>query len=109
MLDFVMKNDYSLGLEVIRDNIKNANVHQISIFTDKVIELKDKSFIDPLFERFAKEWNAHVYLRIAEALISYRDSTINKQILETRTINDNLNKNWGSELLDKLLKENNIK
>ena len=109
MLDLVIKNDYSLVLEIIRENIKSADVHQISIFTDKVIELKDKSFIDPLFERFTIEWNAHVYLRIAEALISYNDSAINKRILETRKINDNLNKDWGSEALNRLLKESNIK
>lgn len=108
MLDLVVKNDYDFGLEIIRKNIISANVHQISIFTDKVIELKDKSFIDPLFERFAKEDNPHVYLRITEALLSYQDDKISKRILETRKINANLNKDWGSESLHKLLKDNNV-
>jgi len=106
MLDLVIKNNYDFGIKIIRENIKSANVHQISIFTDKVIELKDKSFIDLLFERLENEDNPYVYLKIAEALLSYHDNAINERILETRKINDNLNKGWGSEALNKLLIEN---
>ena len=109
MLDIVIKNDYNLGIQIIRENIKSANVHRISIFTDKVIKLKDKSFIDLLFKRLEYEDNPHTYLKITEALISYHENAINKRILEIRKINDNLNKGWGSEELNKLLKENNIK
>ncbi len=108
MLDLILRNDYELGLRVIRNNIKNANVNQISIFTAKVVELKDKSFVNPLFKRLEKEENAHTYIEIVNALLSYYDNTINKRILETRKINDNLNKGWGSESLNKLLIENNI-
>jgi len=108
MLDLILKNDRELGLEIIRNNIKSANVSYISIYTAKIIELKDKSFITPLFERLAKEDNPHTYLSIIEALISYHNNTINEKILETRKINENLNKGWGSESLDKLLKGNNI-
>ena len=107
MLNFIKKNDYELGLEIIRENIKSTHVHQMPIFTDKVMELKDSSFVEPLFERLAKEWNAHVYLAIAEALLSYQDDAINKRILQTRKTNDNLNKGWGSEDLDELLNKIN--
>ena len=105
MLDLILKNDYELGLETIRENIKKVSSLLISIFTSKAIEFKDKSFIEPLFERFAEEWNPHSYLRIAEALLSYQDEAINKRMLETRKINENLNKDWGGEALDKLLNE----
>jgi len=107
MLNFILKNDYKFGLEIIIENIKKTNAHLISNFTDKVIELNDKSFIEFLFERFEKESHPYIYLAVAEALLSYQDEAINKKILETRKINDNLNKDWGSESLDKLLEKYN--
>ena len=108
MLDEIFKKDKKMGIEIICENIENANVHQFPIFTDKIVELKDSVFIEPLFDRFEKEWNAHVYLKIAQTLIAYQDDNINKRLLETRKINDNLTKDWGSEALDKILKENNL-
>ena len=105
MLNFILKNDYELGIEIIQESIKDADDTHI----DKVIELKDKSFIEPLFEWFAKEIYPYRYLKIAEALISYKDNTINKRILEIRKMNHNLNEGWGSEALNELLEENNIK
>ena len=109
MLDLILKNDYEFGFEMIREYIKKANGLLITNFIEKVIELKDKSFIEPLFERLAKEDNPHVYLKVTEALLSYQDDAINKRILETLKINDNLNKNWGGKKLDELLKKHNVK
>lgn len=108
MLDLIMKKDYELGLEVIRKNIKVASIHHIAIFTDKAIELKDKSFIEPLFDVFREEANVSIYLKIASALLSYHDDAVNERILETRLINDELNNGWGSEWLDKLLNEHHL-
>ena len=108
MLNFILKNDYELGLEIIRENIRKANAHLISDFTDKIIELKDKSFIELLFERFETESHPRIYLAIAKALISYQDDAINKRVLETRKINDNLNQGWGSKDFNILLKNNDI-
>jgi len=108
MLDEILKREKNMGIEIIRENIKSANVHQFPIFTDKVIELKDSAFIEPLFNRFEKEWNAHVYLKIAQALLAYHDENINKRIIKTRKKNKNLNKDWGRVSLDKILKDNNI-
>jgi hypothetical protein len=108
MLDLVLQKDNQLGFEVIRSNLKEANVHQFPIFAQKVSEIQDKSFIGPLFDRLSKESNAHVYLKIAETLLSYKDPAINKRILEVRKKNTDLTKDWGSKALDKLLKEHNI-
>jgi len=105
MLDLILKNDYELGLEIIIVSIINRNYVHI----DKIIEIKDKSFIEPLFERFAKEIYPHIYLKFAEALLSYQDDAINKRILETRKINKKLNEGWGSEELNKLLEKYNVK
>ena len=109
MLDLALKQDKEFGIEVIRKNINVANVHLFPIFADKATELKDKSFIEPLFVRLETEWNAHIYLKAAQALIAYQDSGINQRILATRKKNKNLNKDWGGDALDKLLKDNNIK
>jgi hypothetical protein len=54
------------------------------------------------------EDNAYVYLEIVEALIVFKDDSINKRILETRRQNINMNKDWGSNSLDEILKKNNI-
>lgn len=70
---------------------------------------KDKLFIEPLFGRLEEESNPHVYLKVAEALIKYGDTKINKRILEVRKKNKDLNKDWGGDEFDKLLKENHIK
>jgi len=109
MLDLAIKQDREFGLDIIRKNIKEANVHLFPIFADKAAELKDRSFIEPLFDRLETEWNAHIFLKVTEALIEYHDADINQRILATRKKNKNLNKDWGGEALDKLLMDNNIK
>jgi hypothetical protein len=86
MLDEILKRDKEMGVEIICENIKNTNVHRFPIFNDKVIKLKDSAFIAPLFERFESEWNAHVYLKIAQALLVYKDKNINQRILALPTI-----------------------
>jgi hypothetical protein len=63
MLDLVLQRDRQFGFEIIRSNIKEANVHQFPIFANKVAQIQDSSFIEPLFDRLSKEWNAHIYLK----------------------------------------------
>ncbi|MBD79622.1 MAG: hypothetical protein CL840_11950 [Crocinitomicaceae bacterium] len=111
MLDLTLTQDEAFALEIIRINIKQANVHLFLTFSTKAAELKDSSFIDPLFNRMETEWNAHVYLEVVKTLIAYDDSKINERIIATRKKNDELNKDWGGEALDKLLIDNgfNIK
>ncbi len=109
MLDLALKQEREFGLEIIRKNIKEMSVHVFPVFAEKAAELKDKSFIEPLFNRLETEWNAHVYLAVVETLIKFNDPEINKRILSSRKKNKNLNQDWGSDALDKLLKDNNIK
>lgn len=109
MLELTLKLDPEFGFDVIRTNIKKANVHLFPIFADKAAELKDNSFVEPLFKRLEKEWNAHIYLKAAAALIAYQDTDINQRILAAKKKNDNLNKDWGGSAFDKLLKGNKIK
>lgn len=109
MLDLAIQQDREFGFEIIRKNIKEMSVHLFPIFADKAADLKDNSFIEPLFQRLEVEWNAHVYLKAAETLIKYNDTKINQRILLTKKKNKNLSQDWGGEAFDKLLKENNIK
>lgn len=109
MLNLVLRNDKELACQIIEQQIQNSEVLSFPIYSSLAVKLKDQRFIKPLFTRLEKEWNAHVYLRIVEALILYNDETINKQILSTRKINPNLNNDWGSKNLDEILKKNNIK
>lgn len=108
MLKLVLEHDKGFGVKVIRENIENAYFTLFPIFADKAAEVKDKSFIPLLLSRFEDETNPIVYLKIVEALISYNDSVINKKILEIKNKNINLNKGWGGESLNKMLKKNNL-
>lgn len=109
MLNFILLNDKSLAYDIIKDKITNAYVNDFEMYCIKVIELKDASFTETLFKRLKTEDNAHVYLQIVETLISFKDQSINKRILETRKKNKNMNEDWGSDSLDEILKKNNIK
>ena len=77
-------------------------------FANKVIQMKDISFIEPLFIRLERESNPHIYLKITEALITYQSDDINQRIIKTRRNNKKLRKDWGGKALDELLEKNNI-
>ncbi|WP_026706616.1 hypothetical protein [Flavobacterium soli] len=109
MLNLIILNDKKLAHQIIESKILDANVHEFPIYTSVIRKNKDKSFVESLFKRFGKEWNAHVYLEIAKTLIEFEDKAINDRIIVTRKNNKKLNENWGGEALTKLLKEKNIK
>lgn len=109
MLGLVLKEDKAFAFEIICKNIKEAGVHIYPVFTNKVIDIQDISFVTPLFERLRREDNAHIYLKIVDALISYKDNKVNQQILALLKVNPALTKDWGGEELEKKLKENKIK
>jgi len=108
MLNFIVLNDKSFAYNLISDKIANESVTNFEIYCKKVFELKDSYFNETLFKRLKKEDNPHVYLQIVETLISFKDKSINKRILETRKGNKNMNLDWGSQSLDEILKKNNI-
>jgi len=107
LLNIIIANDEELSNKIIGQQIENANVHEFSLFTSKVN--KQEIFIEPLFKRLENARNANVYLNLIETLLSYKDDSINKRILEVRKRNMNLTENWGGKALDKLLEKNNIK
>ena len=108
MLNLVIINDKELANQIIDSKILNANVHEFPIYTSYIKKSKDKKFVESLFKRFEKEWNAHVYLEIAKTLIEFNDKTINDRIIETLKVNKKLTEDWGGKALTELLKENNI-
>jgi hypothetical protein len=108
MLDLVLKRDRWRGLEIIKDNIGEANVHKFSVFANKASVVQDKVFVEPLFKQLETANNPYVYLEAATALIAFQDGAVNKRIVATRKKNNNLNIGWGSQALDKMLKEKNI-
>lgn len=109
MLDLTLKQEREFGLEIIRKNIKEMSVHVFPVFAEKVSEIKDKCFIEPLFQRLETEDNPHVYLDVVESLIKYNDPLINKRIITTKKKNKALTEGWGAESFNTILKENNIK
>jgi hypothetical protein len=108
MLNLICQKDSVLGLEIIRTNLKQADVHVYPIFSRKAAEICSPSFLNPLFERLDREDNPWIYLETVKALIAYKNDGINKKILESRQKNRALRTGWGGRDLDSLLKENNI-
>lgn len=108
MLNLIFQKDSVLGLEIIRANLMQADVHVYPIFSRKAAEICSPSFLKPLFERLDKEDNPWIYLEAVKALIAYKNQGINKKILESRQKNMALRTGWGGKDLDSLLKENNI-
>lgn len=108
MLNFILINDKLLAYNLISDKIETASVNDFEMYCAKITELKDHFFIKVLFKRLKTEDNPHVYLQIIETLISFKDKSLNKKILETRKGNKNMNTDWGSKSLDEILKKNNI-
>lgn len=109
MLGLLMKKDRSLAYRIIIKNIRATDVLQFPVFANIAASLHDKIFVEPLFERLAKESNPHVYLKITQVLIAYNDSKINKRIADARKINKEMQKDWGGQAFDKLLADNGIK
>ena len=107
MLNVIMANDKELSNKIITEQIENANVHNLPLYTSKVN--KQKIFVEPLFKRLENASNPHIYLNLIETLISYNDNEITRKILKVREINSDLTKGWGGKRLNKLLSENNIK
>lgn len=108
MLDMVLREERETGISIIRNNLRNIDVGLFAVFAFKAAEIRDVSFVEPLFERLEKEWNAHLYLRATETLLTYDDKAINQRIAEAKNKNANLKKDWGSVEFAKLLKQNNI-
>ncbi|GAK91820.1 hypothetical protein JCM19297_4 [Nonlabens ulvanivorans] len=107
LLNVITANDKELSNKIIIEQIEKANVHNLPLFTSKVN--KQEMFIKPLFKRLEKADNPHVYLDIVKTLIEFKNDEINKEIIETRKRNNNLNENWGGgKDLDRLLAENGI-
>lgn len=109
LLNIAVNQDKDFAFEIIRRNIKKIDVHIFRTFAYKALEIKDKSFIEPLFSRLSTEHNPNVYLEAVKTLIAYKDPEINKRIIKARKKNKALNEGWGSEALDKILKYNDIK
>ena len=108
MLDTIINKDKALAIKLINKNIREINVHQFPTFADKVLKLKDTSFVTSIFARIEKEDNAYIYLKAAEVLIAFHDKNINKRIIEVARRNANLRKGWGGQDFAKLLKDNGI-
>ncbi len=109
MLQQVLKQDKNSGVEIICKNLRETTDRLYPIFVEHADQLKDKSFIEPLFSKLQTETNPHIYLDIVKTLINYNSYEINHRILQTRKTNINLNRDWGGKELDKLLEENKIR
>jgi hypothetical protein len=108
MLDTIIKKDRPFAIKMINKNIREVNVHEFPAFANKVLILRDTSFISSLFARLETESNPYVYIEATKVLIAFNDKNINKKIGEIYRRNADLRKDWGGRDLAKLLRENKI-
>jgi 3-methyladenine DNA glycosylase AlkD len=106
MLNAALKQERVFAYGIIRQHIKECNVHLFPVFANKAAEIKDNSFVEPLFSRLKRESNPHIYLKVAEVLIAYKEKEIDERLLDTINKNENLRVGWGGEALDDLLNAN---
>lgn len=109
MLNLVLKQDRPFAIKVIYRNLLNEDISTFQLFAAKASQIQDTSFVGQLFIRLEKDDNPHIYLRAAEALITFNSNDINKRIASTKSINSNLTKGWGGEEFTNLLRDINIK
>lgn len=106
MLSVLISNEKELADELIIDKINNASIGILGCYTARV---KDEvKFVSPLFKRLERDDNIYVSLDIIRTLIRYQNDNINEKIVEFRLHNKSLDEDWKRDMLDKLLKENNI-
>ncbi|MBI5778276.1 MAG: hypothetical protein HZA49_02315 [Planctomycetes bacterium] len=108
MLDMLAEKDKKSAIGIINQNLLDVNVNVFPVFSQKAALIQDKSFIEPLFERLEKEWNAHVYLEVVKTILSYNRKDLNERILQIMEKNQSLKNDWGGKELDKLLREKGV-
>lgn len=106
MYRYILGNDQKAGQEIIISQINNGNFNMVS---DIIEDTKNPIYVEPMFRRLEKEWNAHVYLKLVSVLIEFNKPEINQRIIQTKKINSNLTTGWGSKKLDEILFKNNIR
>lgn len=106
MYRYILLNNQKLGQEIIINQINDGNFNMIA---DIIEDTKNPIYVEPMFSRLEKEWNAHSYLKLVSVLIEFNKPEINQRIIQTRKINPNLTTEWGSEELDEILFNNNIR
>jgi hypothetical protein len=109
MLDRGFNQDREFGMSIIRKNILDADMDQFDVFTRKIAELRDSSFVEPLFARLQSESNPYFFLKAAEALIVYQDPAIDMRLLVEQKKKPDLLETWAGKELDALLKKNGTK
>lgn len=108
MLNLLIVNEKEIALEVIKNKIKQANVHDFPLYTKYVLKFKNRIFVEPLLERLRVEKNANVYLEAVKTLFGYNDDAINAEIVKTLAVNKSLTENWGGTELKRMLLEKKL-
>jgi len=108
LLDFVLLKDRPFALEVIRTNITDSSSYEFYACADKASEIKDRSFVEPLFSRLIMDENPYIYLKAAEVLLFFNDNEIDQRLVRTWRDIEDLKTGWGVDEFRKLLKEHGL-
>jgi hypothetical protein len=109
MLDYVIPRDREQATQSISENLSIANVFLYPPFAEAACRMRNTSFVWPLLHRVSREGNPHIYLKAVEALLSYNDTIIDRQMLSQIKVNDSLRKGWGGDSLRVLLRSHGLK
>lgn len=108
ILNLLLENEKEIAFDLISNKIKQEDVHNFSMYTSYVQKLKDPIFVEPLLERLREEDNPHVYLKIVDTLLAYKDNAVNAEIIKMLAVNKSLTENWGGAKLKQILQQENL-
>lgn len=109
LLDIQMRHDRAAAYEIIRTNIARAGVGTFAAFAKMAHASGDTAFAEPLLQRIAVEDNPHVYLDAIDALLAFRESSINARVLAVCRNNPRLSEGRQAKMLDVLLRKYGVR
>ncbi|PHN07764.1 hypothetical protein [Flavilitoribacter nigricans] len=90
MVSFLLNYDREVAVRVIATNLRTADIPYFEEFVPFVRLLKEDAFIEPLFYRLEREWNAYIVFDAVEALLVYDRPEIQERILPASRKNEEI-------------------
>jgi hypothetical protein len=109
MIDYVMKRDSAFAMKAVRDGLYFVSTEMYFTFVRAAKQYRDSSFVEPLFRSFGTAGNWDYYLKAADALLAYSDTTVDRRLKELTRSDERLKNGRGAKSLKAMLKERGIK
>lgn len=107
MLDYLIKTNKDLAINIISDKLKHMKVFNYRYFAMAAKNVKHEKIIESLIFRIQNDDNGHVLVPSVETILSYQDSKLNNELVKTIRSSSNIS-GWALEDIKTLLKKYNL-